>query len=96
MQNSLPSARTGGLSSQGLRDGPTPTVLIIMFDLEYETIVMIIAAGLLFSVFLLPDLVAVVIIVATLAGLALNTLQDPTPSPQEQMWRQGENWWRWR
>lgn len=64
-----------------------------MFDLEYETIVMLITVGLLLAVFLLPDLVAVAIIVATLTGLALNMLHDPTPSAQERMWRRGEPWW---
>lgn len=64
-----------------------------MFDLEYETIVGIILFGLMLSVFLLPDLMAVVIIVATLTGLALNSLRSQSPEPRERAWRRGQNWW---
>lgn len=64
-----------------------------MFDLEYDTIKTIITLGLLFAVFALSDLVAVVIIASTLTGFALIRLRKPAPSPQEQQWRQGEGWW---
>lgn len=64
-----------------------------MTEPDYTMISTIVIGGLLLSVFLLPDLVAVVIIVATLTGLGLRSLQEQTPDVQEQKQRRGQNWW---
>lgn len=69
------------------------TVKEIMFELDYRTISLLVIGGLLLSVFVLPDLVAVIIIALTLTGLALRGLQESTPDRREQTWRRGENWW---
>lgn len=64
-----------------------------MTEPDYTAISTIVIGGLLLSVFLLPDLVAVIIIVATLTGLALRGLQEQTPDVQKQAGRRGQNWW---
>lgn len=64
-----------------------------MIELDYRTISLLVIGGLLLSVFVLPDLVAVIIIALTLTGLALRGLQESTPDRREQTWRRGENWW---
>lgn len=68
-------------------------------DIPYETLTTIIFVGLLILVFQFSDLVAVVIIVGSVAGLAFNwmsrqydTRQD-TWEKERQKWEQGKRWW---
>lgn len=68
-------------------------------DISYQTITTMIFAALLISVFFFSDLVAVVIIVATVAGLALkwfsrqfDTRQEGWQKEREQ-WEKGKSWW---
>lgn len=63
-----------------------------MTEPDYTMVSMIVIGGLLLSVFLLPDLVAVVIIVATLTGLVLRGLQEKTPNVQERKRQRDQNW----
>jgi NhaP-type Na+/H+ or K+/H+ antiporter len=69
------------------------------FELTYERITTAIFVGLLFSIFFFSDLVAVIIIVASMAGLALNWLSRQHNSRQKnwqkerQRWEQGKSWW---
>lgn len=72
---------------------------MIELDTSYQTITMAIFVVLLISVFFFSDLVAVVIIVATVAGLALKwfsrefgTRQEGWQKEREQ-WEKGKSWW---
>ena len=68
-------------------------------DAVYRKITTIVFAGLLCSVFLLPDVVAVTIIVLTVSGLGLRRIErlhasrkQARPQGREQ-WKQGKRWW---
>lgn len=68
-------------------------------DQTYRTITTILFITLVISVFVFSDLVAVIVIVASVAGLALNWLSNQF-NPREQgwqkereRWKEGERWW---
>lgn len=69
------------------------------FDLPYGTLTAIIFVGLLILVFQFSDLVAVVIIVASVAGLAFNWMSRQYDLRQDgwekkrRKWEDGERWW---
>lgn len=66
---------------------------------SYRTITAVLFVGLLISVFFFSDLVAVVIIVASVAGLALKWFSRQFGTRQEgwqkerERWEQGKGWW---
>ncbi|MFB6274418.1 MAG: hypothetical protein ABEL51_16160 [Salinibacter sp.] len=68
-------------------------------DIPYETLTPLVFVGLLILIFRFPDLTAVIIIVASLAGLALNwmsrqynTEEDEWPQ-ERRKWEEGDRWW---
>lgn len=72
---------------------------MIKLDPSYQTITTMIFVGLLISVIWFPDFVAVVIIVASVAGLALKwfsrefgTRHEGWQKEREQ-WEKGKSWW---
>lgn len=68
-------------------------------DKTYSAITTIFFVALIFSVFIFSDLVAVIVIVASVAGLALNWLSNQYSLREEgwqqerERWREGERWW---
>ena len=68
-------------------------------DIPYGTLTTIIFVGLLLAVFFFSDLVAVIIIVAAMAGLGLNWLGRHYKTRQDgwrderRKWEQGKRWW---
>ncbi len=72
---------------------------MVELDTSYQTITTVIFTALLVSVFFFPDLVAVVIIAATVAGLALRWFSRQFGGRQEgwqkerESWEKGERWW---
>lgn len=68
-------------------------------DKTYSTITTLLFVALIFSVFFFSDLVAVIIIVTSVAGLALRwlTQQHNVSSggwqEERERWKDGERWW---
>lgn len=76
--------------------------LVTDLDIPYGTLTTIIFLALLFAIFRFPDLVAVIIIVASMAGLGLRWLSNRyyQLNPQQDNWRkerrkweEGDRWW---
>lgn len=71
----------------------------VELDITYRMITTAIFVGLLISVIWFPDFLAVVIIVASVAGLALRWLSRQFDTRQgrwqkeRQRWERGERWW---
>lgn len=68
-------------------------------DKAYGAITTAFFIALIISVFVFPDLVAVIIIVASVAGLALNWLsnqyssQNDSWQEEREHWEKGDRWW---
>jgi hypothetical protein len=68
-------------------------------DKTYNTITTLLFIGLILSVFVFSDLVAVIIIVTSVTGLALRwlTQQQSVTSggwqEERERWKDGERWW---
>lgn len=68
-------------------------------DKTYRTITTVFFLALIISVFAFPDLVAVIVIVASVSGLALNwasrqyKLQEKGWRKERERWENGDRWW---
>lgn len=68
-------------------------------DKTYSAITAIIFVALIISVLFFDDLVAVIVIVGSVAGLALNwlsrqyNLQEGSWQEERERWEEGERWW---
>jgi hypothetical protein len=68
-------------------------------NIPYEKLTMIVFVGLLTSVIFFSDLVAVIIIVGTVAGLAIGwmnrryTSQNDNWRNERRNWEEGQRWW---
>lgn len=76
-----------------------PLYSMFNLDLAYETITTITFVGLLIAIIFFSDLVAVIIIVVSVTGLALRWLSQQYDtgkggwSEERRQWEEGERWW---